>query len=336
MTVTVVCISQTDDCFKAVKVQSLGNFYVSTRRALGVQTNPVVPSAWLEVRREEPVTYQHWDKCCWDWSPPRRLQVYELCQQACHQAHHKHRPLRFDIFFHLPGCSCGQDDFVYRKHFRVTVFRMSVREELPTRIVCNGKHGSVLQVTAGGSQEHQSTAKALFLVYREYIGSNLTQHLFYEFLLRFFAHNNIYILQYLNEWLIGSVTNLKSSGLSLKNSRMVSYLTKCFWWLNTTFPFVNVFFFFYVVFLLQSPVKCVLEDGMVEVSGGGLGHVYSTLQFHFHWGSDHGSEGSEHTVDSKRYPMEVVGGTEILKHFPYSLGQYVCYVKLFDFCFRCT
>ncbi|XP_033974835.1 carbonic anhydrase 4-like [Trematomus bernacchii] len=50
-------------------------------------------------------------------------------------------------------------------------------------------------------------------------------------------------------------------------------------------------------------VKCVLKEG-VEVSGGGLGHVFSTLQLHFHWGT-HDSEGSEHTVDSKRYPMEM-------------------------------
>ncbi|XP_021172448.2 carbonic anhydrase 4 [Fundulus heteroclitus] len=53
-------------------------------------------------------------------------------------------------------------------------------------------------------------------------------------------------------------------------------------------------------------VKCILEDGLVEVSGGGLEHVYSTLQFHFHWGTDAAdSEGSEHTVDSHRYPMEM-------------------------------
>ncbi|XP_033963923.1 uncharacterized protein [Pseudochaenichthys georgianus] len=50
-------------------------------------------------------------------------------------------------------------------------------------------------------------------------------------------------------------------------------------------------------------VKCILKEG-VEVSGGGLGHVFSTLQLHFHWGA-HDSEGSEHTVDSKRYPMEM-------------------------------
>ncbi|XP_061765376.1 uncharacterized protein LOC133558193 isoform X1 [Nerophis ophidion] len=53
-------------------------------------------------------------------------------------------------------------------------------------------------------------------------------------------------------------------------------------------------------------VKCVLNEGAVEVSGGALGYVYSTLQFHFHWGSlSQDSKGSEHTVDSKRLPMEV-------------------------------
>ncbi|KAJ8399970.1 hypothetical protein AAFF_G00407000 [Aldrovandia affinis] len=53
-------------------------------------------------------------------------------------------------------------------------------------------------------------------------------------------------------------------------------------------------------------VKCVLEENMVEIAGGGLNHKYSTMQFHFHWGNtDEHSSGSEHTVDSKRYPMEM-------------------------------
>ncbi|TMS22568.1 Carbonic anhydrase 4 [Larimichthys crocea] len=53
-------------------------------------------------------------------------------------------------------------------------------------------------------------------------------------------------------------------------------------------------------------VKCKLKENTVEVSGGGLGHVYSTIQFHFHWGlPSHDSKGSEHTVDSQRYPMEL-------------------------------
>lgn len=54
----------------------------------------------------------------------------------------------------------------------------------------------------------------------------------------------------------------------------------------------------------RSPVKCTLKQDTVEISGGGLEHVYSTLQFHFHWGSV--TDGSEHTVDSHRYPMEVI------------------------------
>lgn len=52
------------------------------------------------------------------------------------------------------------------------------------------------------------------------------------------------------------------------------------------------------------PVMCGLKDDVVEVSGGGLGYGYSTLQLHFHWGTAQAS-GSEHTVDSKRYLMEV-------------------------------
>ncbi|KAM8836926.1 uncharacterized protein AB9W97_002363 [Spinachia spinachia] len=51
-------------------------------------------------------------------------------------------------------------------------------------------------------------------------------------------------------------------------------------------------------------VKCVLKEDLLEVSGGGLQYDYSTLQFHFHWGSKD-TDGSEHKVDSKRYPMEM-------------------------------
>jgi carbonic anhydrase len=41
-----------------------------------------------------------------------------------------------------------------------------------------------------------------------------------------------------------------------------------------------------------------------SVSGGGLSGTFSTLQFHFHWGSDD-TKGSEHTVNGKKYPAEV-------------------------------
>ncbi|XP_046906700.1 carbonic anhydrase 4-like isoform X2 [Hypomesus transpacificus] len=51
-------------------------------------------------------------------------------------------------------------------------------------------------------------------------------------------------------------------------------------------------------------VKCVLHDDLVSLSGGGLGYKYTTLQFHFHWGTtDQQTLGSEHTLNSKRFPM---------------------------------
>uniref|UniRef100_A0A3Q3S5P6 Carbonic anhydrase n=1 Tax=Mastacembelus armatus TaxID=205130 RepID=A0A3Q3S5P6_9TELE len=58
-------------------------------------------------------------------------------------------------------------------------------------------------------------------------------------------------------------------------------------------------------------VQGVLKEDIVEVSGGGLGYVYSTVQFHLHWGSSpRDSMGSEHTVNSKGYPMEVDTNTK--------------------------
>uniref|UniRef100_A0A673AKA8 Carbonic anhydrase n=1 Tax=Sphaeramia orbicularis TaxID=375764 RepID=A0A673AKA8_9TELE len=44
--------------------------------------------------------------------------------------------------------------------------------------------------------------------------------------------------------------------------------------------------------------------GGMSVSGGGLPGLYHTVQLHFHWGSP-ASNGSEHTVDGRRYPMEM-------------------------------
>ncbi|XP_068679291.1 carbonic anhydrase 2-like [Montipora foliosa] len=41
-----------------------------------------------------------------------------------------------------------------------------------------------------------------------------------------------------------------------------------------------------------------------NVSGGGLNGVYTTVQFHFHWGANN-TVGSEHTVDGKEYAAEL-------------------------------
>lgn len=42
----------------------------------------------------------------------------------------------------------------------------------------------------------------------------------------------------------------------------------------------------------------------VTISGGGLQVTYNIDQFHFHWG-ENSSIGSEHTIDSQHYPLEV-------------------------------
>ncbi|KAM8871766.1 carbonic anhydrase 15 [Synchiropus picturatus] len=44
--------------------------------------------------------------------------------------------------------------------------------------------------------------------------------------------------------------------------------------------------------------------GGMSVSGGGLPGVYHTIQMHFHWGGP-ATNGSEHTLDGRRYPMEM-------------------------------
>uniref|UniRef100_A0A3Q2VY13 Carbonic anhydrase 4-like n=1 Tax=Haplochromis burtoni TaxID=8153 RepID=A0A3Q2VY13_HAPBU len=51
-------------------------------------------------------------------------------------------------------------------------------------------------------------------------------------------------------------------------------------------------------------VKVTLKSG-VKISGGDLSEQYDSLQFHLHWGNGSSVPGAEHTVDGKRYPMEV-------------------------------
>ncbi|XP_031556903.1 carbonic anhydrase 2-like [Actinia tenebrosa] len=47
-----------------------------------------------------------------------------------------------------------------------------------------------------------------------------------------------------------------------------------------------------------------LAPNTFSVSEGGLTGEFTTVQFHFHWGSDN-NKGSEHTVDGKKYPAEM-------------------------------
>ncbi|XP_020496087.1 carbonic anhydrase XVb [Labrus bergylta] len=51
-------------------------------------------------------------------------------------------------------------------------------------------------------------------------------------------------------------------------------------------------------------IKVILNSGLT-VSGGDLPQTFESLQFHLHWGNGTSIPGSEHTVNGKRYPMEM-------------------------------
>jgi len=56
---------------------------------------------------------------------------------------------------------------------------------------------------------------------------------------------------------------------------------------------------FFKLFTVQ-----VNTEGAFYVSNGGLPNIYSTAQFHFHWGHK-SHHGSEHTIDGVASPIEV-------------------------------
>ncbi|XP_051530962.1 carbonic anhydrase 4-like [Myxocyprinus asiaticus] len=48
-----------------------------------------------------------------------------------------------------------------------------------------------------------------------------------------------------------------------------------------------------------------LDGDTMTVEGGDLPGLYTSVQFHLHWGNGSSGPGSEHTVDGKKYPMEL-------------------------------
>ncbi|XP_051968331.1 carbonic anhydrase 4-like [Xyrauchen texanus] len=50
-------------------------------------------------------------------------------------------------------------------------------------------------------------------------------------------------------------------------------------------------------------IKVQLDHKKMYVEGGDLPGVFTSIQFHFHWGTGSAMPGSEHTVDGKQYPM---------------------------------
>lgn len=62
-----------------------------------------------------------------------------------------------------------------------------------------------------------------------------------------------------------------------------------------------LFFLFPSVFL---PVAIMLKDDYF-VRGAGLPGRFKAEKVEFHWGPNNGSEGSEHSINGRRYPVEV-------------------------------
>ena len=55
------------------------------------------------------------------------------------------------------------------------------------------------------------------------------------------------------------------------------------------------------------------SSAVVRLSGGNLRNSYRVDGVHFHWGIDD-TEGSEHTIDGKKYPLEVGIGARALSN----------------------
>lgn len=60
-------------------------------------------------------------------------------------------------------------------------------------------------------------------------------------------------------------------------------------------------FFFYPAF---SPVAVLLKDDYF-VRGAGLPGRFKAEKMEFHWGQNNGSAGSEHSINGRRFPVEV-------------------------------
>lgn len=63
------------------------------------------------------------------------------------------------------------------------------------------------------------------------------------------------------------------------------------------------------VFLLALCAVAILLKDDYFVSGAGLPGRFKAEKVEFHWGQSNGSAGSEHSINGKRFPVEVSGKT---------------------------
>lgn len=58
-------------------------------------------------------------------------------------------------------------------------------------------------------------------------------------------------------------------------------------------------------------VAIMLKDDYF-IRGAGLPGRFKAEKVEFHWGPSNGSDGSEHSINGRRFPVEVITGTELL------------------------
>ena len=80
------------------------------------------------------------------------------------------------------------------------------------------------------------------------------------------------------------------------------------------------------LFCFSPPVAILLKDDYF-VRGAGLPGRFKAEKVEFHWGQSNGSAGSEHSVNGRRFPVEVstdyirAGQLTATAHYEFELSQ---------------
>lgn len=69
-----------------------------------------------------------------------------------------------------------------------------------------------------------------------------------------------------------------------------------------------------------SPVAVLLKDDYF-VRGAGLPGRFKAEKMEFHWGQSNGSAGSEHSINSRRFPVEVKRPVTTIRFDKFTIGS---------------
>lgn len=105
---------------------------------------------------------------------------------------------------------------------------------------------------------------------------------------------------------------IKSVYWCIKSSRWATTVAKGFYRItslnNNNLPLAacvwGYLLFLFLFFFSFSPVAVLLKDDYF-VRGAGLPGRFKAEKMEFHWGQNNGSAGSEHSINGRRFPVEV-------------------------------